>query len=587
MINKITLNSTYSSFVIHLDDEKPYFKLVKFRFMPDDAVKHSENYQGIGLKYIKRVKPGSRSEIGDIENGEPLLSSRIDPEQKSSETNLDSIINPADDFNYSKVEFILENANPEIDLELWYETEELIPFEEASKGFKQHLEQKGNTKILFSGAFGTGKTTFLKEYFNGNTCYEVFHLFPVNYSVASNEDIFRYIKAELLFLLLEKGVEFDQERFKKTATAPAFLNEHALEILMPFTRLIPQIGKNLHDVLLELIDLKSKFETYHEELQSDDKKKAKKFIEEIYEKEGSVFEDNFYTQLIRQLLEKINEEGKQTVLIIDDLDRIDPEHIFRLLNVFAAQFDQRDWHGSPANKFGFDRVILVCHYENLKKIFQHKYGVDTDYSGYVDKYFSKARFEFDSRSIIRTLVKDAFKNKQHETLRIFELMLIALTNDDRLTLREAIKLIDSDLKQLTYEVMPSTFLCLKQLCFVTDIDSIIERFQHCKQSLSEPEDGFNKNEYDFYFKLALVDLLFPSGDFFIETTSKYKLIEKKQEITLTVSSFRRQRQIKSFVVEQDGKPTETVFNRSDFFSILEEIAKLYKQVNARRGFFDK
>ena len=42
------------------------------------------------------------------------------------------------------------------------------------------------------------------------------------------------------------------------------------------------------------------------------------------------------------LIDQLKKDGKKTVLIIDDLDRIDPEHIFRLLNVFAAHLDIRD-----------------------------------------------------------------------------------------------------------------------------------------------------------------------------------------------------------------------------------------------------
>ena len=50
------------------------------------------------------------------------------------------------------------------------------------------------------------------------------------------------------------------------------------------------------------------------------------FVEELYDKEGSLFEDNFFTQLIRQLLTRVkNEENKPNVLIIEDLDRMDPD----------------------------------------------------------------------------------------------------------------------------------------------------------------------------------------------------------------------------------------------------------------------
>jgi tRNA A37 threonylcarbamoyladenosine biosynthesis protein TsaE len=38
-------------------------------------------------------------------------------------------------------------------------------FEEAEKKFTQHLLIENNDRIIFSGKFGHGKTTFLKEFF--------------------------------------------------------------------------------------------------------------------------------------------------------------------------------------------------------------------------------------------------------------------------------------------------------------------------------------------------------------------------------------------------------------------------------------
>lgn len=311
---KITLNSTSPSETIYLNDEKPYFELVKLKVVTgvvDSAA--IDKYSTIVFKYNKKVKPGYRNYAENVEYSHPL-STLVDFNNNYFESSLNKIINTAEDYNYSEVELALENACPETELEVWYEMEKLYPFQNASQAFKQHLENNGNIKILFSGPFGTGKTTFLREYFSMNASYEVFHLFPVNYSVATNEDIFRYLKAELLFLLLEKGVEFDKQSLKKTETVPAFLKDNALNILLPFTRLIPQVGKSVHDILEELINLKNLFESYHEDIQIDDERKAKKFIKELYEQEGSVFEDNFYTQIIRQLLEKIKQKENKPCL---------------------------------------------------------------------------------------------------------------------------------------------------------------------------------------------------------------------------------------------------------------------------------
>ena len=88
---------------------------------------------------------------------------------------------------------------------------------------------------------------------------------------------------------------------------------------------------------------------------------------------------------------KEGEDKLKKVLVIDDLDRLDPEHIFRLFNVFSAHFDQVHYFedsGGNDNKFGFDKIIFVCDIENIRKIFAHKYGEQVDFSGYIDKFYS-------------------------------------------------------------------------------------------------------------------------------------------------------------------------------------------------------
>lgn len=72
--------------------------------------------------------------------------------------------------------------------------------------FLSHLQLADNNDIILSASFGTGKIYFLKEDFTPKTeeHYNVIHLFPVNYSVASNEDIFELIKYDVLFEIMLK-----------------------------------------------------------------------------------------------------------------------------------------------------------------------------------------------------------------------------------------------------------------------------------------------------------------------------------------------------------------------------------------------
>src|SRR5690606_13843847 len=116
----------------------------------------------------------------------------------------------------------------------------------------------------------------------------------------------------------------------------------------------------------------------------------------IYDVDGGIYEHDFYTELVKNMLKKYSEtEEKENVLIIDDLDRMDPEHTFRILNVLSVNIDPIH-PVQNYNKFGFDKIIVVCDNMNLRRIFEHKYGKGVDYNGYIDKYYSDAPFYFDN-----------------------------------------------------------------------------------------------------------------------------------------------------------------------------------------------
>jgi predicted AAA+ superfamily ATPase len=85
------------------------------------------------------------------------------------------------------------------------------------KEFKEHLDLANNKRVLFSGSFGTGKSTFLKDFsakFNDDYFY--LEIYPVNYSVSTNEDVFELIKFDLLFHLMgnySKEADLKKEDF--------------------------------------------------------------------------------------------------------------------------------------------------------------------------------------------------------------------------------------------------------------------------------------------------------------------------------------------------------------------------------------
>lgn len=351
---------------------------------------------------------------------------------------------------WPKVQKIVFNIDEKVigdeELTLFYETRNLdVSIEAPWATFQRHFEEDDNTKILFSAPFGQGKTTFLKEFFRleneGKGNYEVFHLFPVNYAVASNEDIFRLIKTEILVKLLgNPTIEFKKENFSYLQTLPQFALQKAHKLMSPFLKALPLVGESAFGIYKKLEDLTENYFVEHDQRQVDDRKTAKEFIQDAYEDEGSIFEDNFYSQLIRQLIQQLKDQGRQTVLIIDDTDRMDPEHIFRILNVFAAHFDAPEYRNGDSNKFGFDKIIIVCDYDNLHKIFCHKYGPTTDFAGYIDKFFSKEIFRYDNSLAIKNSISSIIPEENKNYILNFDLILSDLVRTNVISLREILKI---------------------------------------------------------------------------------------------------------------------------------------------------
>lgn len=272
--------------------------------------------------------------------------------------------------------------------------------------FRAHLDIEGNRRIIFSGPFGIGKTYFLKHFFEENEDkYTVIRLAPVNYVVAQNEDIFELIKFDILFHLLQ-----DSLFPKKIGLSKEHILNH-LSLLDPQKGLIG-IFEKANQVGADVITLLQKAESLlkrenapetHTNSESGIKELAK-FIKKISLESGGIYEHNIISQLLYFLIDKIADNNKQRILLIDDLDRIDPEHIFRILNVFAAHFDLDG--NKNENKFGFDRVILVCDLYNVRSVFSSRYGQSADFSGYIDKFYSRDVFCFDNTSAIIKTISD-------------------------------------------------------------------------------------------------------------------------------------------------------------------------------------
>lgn len=290
-----------------------------------------------------------------------------------------------------------------------------IPSLVQTEDFKSHLNIKGNNRIIFSGRYGSGKTFFLKKFFQDKSDFNVFHLFPVNYQVFSNQDIFELIKLDILIKIIERGWIDETEQIPKKLAFQFYLYNKAPSILMEVLKNIPTYEVNIvSKSLSNLSKFISDFFSYHKEINNVKENPIEEFFDSLKNLKGHVYEFDAISEIITTALKNnridANGDVKENVLIIDDLDRIDPDQIFRILNIFSAHYDLTNLN---ENKFGFDKIIIVSDIENIRNIFFNKYGNNTDFEGYIDKFYSQNVFEFDlSNEILLNLDKllDGFYN---------------------------------------------------------------------------------------------------------------------------------------------------------------------------------
>ena len=338
------------------------------------------------------------------------------------------------------------------------EQDKLIPIDVPKTEFEKFLTED-NKRVFFSARFGIGKTFFLQKFFEQHTGeYDVYHLFPVNYQISSNENIIEFLKYDILVELLKKYPKaFESTELnglkEKLRFFAAFCKDRGIvgrvskatikslfgltpdPIFTPLSR----IGRSLKD----LTTFREEFQEFKAEQLSGDRDAIDEFLEKI-ETQADIVATDYVSQLFREKIETLK-NGKRSVLILDDFDRIDPEHTFRILNVLSAHID-----GDEENKFGFDHIIIVGDIENLRNIFHHKYGDKTDFWGYFDKFFTVEPYPFNNEQAIAERIPYLMQLIKYEDENLENAMayqgLIPVLLQDFLTQALSVKVIS--LRQL-------------------------------------------------------------------------------------------------------------------------------------------
>ena len=258
-----------------------------------------------------------------------------------------------------------------------------IPTEKNSEGFEIFINLENNRRIFFSAPFGMGKTYFLKEFSEEkNATYNFFPLYPVKYQMRNDLEMVEVIGSDLFIKLMEQHKESTTKVLKDEGKA-IYLIKAFFRCTAALTRIGPTVVKEIENAY-----------------KNRTKQKSEEKIAEI--------QNSFFEELISKMLKNIKEkEGKKSVLILDDLDRLEPKHIFKILNAFSPSQDEED------NKFGFDIVIFIGDIDNIKKIFHHMYGDKTDFDGYIDKFFSFEPYRYNIETELQTMIVEIVRGYCH------------------------------------------------------------------------------------------------------------------------------------------------------------------------------
>lgn len=327
----------------------------------------------------------------------------------------------------------------------------IIPVDSAIQEFSSHLECHPRT--ILSARYGDGKSYFIDAFMKSPAVkkkYQVLKLYPVNYQVLDNRDIFDIIKYDVLLQLglndmLDPSIEistWDAILFCMKSQGLNLLDS-LFNIASCFdgtitVKAIGKIGKGMVGVIKNIQDALK-----------DYKKGDSNFIDSFISNidETTIYDEDPITKIIQKNIEswrkKRENENKRIVLLFEDMDRIDPAHLFRILNVFSAHMDYSYKYAVEpgesliGNKFGVDNVVIVLDINNLKSIFHHFYGEETCFDGYIHKFADKGQYNY---------------SLQAESIKYFYQCLAKVTNLSEDIIKEILnvnKLIGRSLRELS------------------------------------------------------------------------------------------------------------------------------------------
>lgn len=338
-----------------------------------------------------------------------------------------------------------------------------IPIDIEIANFARHLEN--NPRVIFSAKFGDGKSYFLQK-FKEETREDIYAvtIYPLNYSVAKNEDIFEYIKRDILLHLRNEGI---YENIDIDAVgASLFSMENTLEVIDFLAKSLPY-GEITSKIIRKGFDLKESYDKKR-------KKTLKEYADKFLKNSGGIYEKDAFTSLIEKIVSKLKKGDKRVVLLIEDLDRLDPAHLFRILNVLGAHINDNE----NTNKFGFDNIVIVMDYEITEHIFHHFYGIHANYAGYINKFVSKYPYRYSITGIAQVYLFQFIEHKcglSEDQISNFKVSCFPEEKSlphviSSMSVRDIVKIVDDFESQYTKKIYSI------RNNYLIDTDALIVRF---------------------------------------------------------------------------------------------------------------
>lgn len=410
-----------------------------------------------------------------------------------------------------------------------------IPIDKQLDEFGNHI--LANPRTFLSSKFGDGKSYFLDKFKKRNAERFVFiTLYPVNYQVANNEDIFNLIKRDVLFQLIVQGFFEDSSiQISDELALWGFIQNKYKSFLLELLPYMASVALPAEYVPVVTAALKRKevFKSIKE--QFDDYKRQLAEKDDILTKfldvaeSNPVYEEDLVTSLIKQAIQKFKEKSQQAdnekrvVLIVEDLDRLDPAHLFRILNIFSAHIDycyklmNKPNETLVGNKFGFDNVVFVADFSNIRKIFKHFYGEQTDFNGYIGKFLSSAPYNYSIREIRKNFIYDYLERKITCPRKLIEAMVTEEMLESK-TIRECIQAFDISSQVVNVPKYKAKEQEIELDITILKLLSIMRRLKiEDDEIIKVGANLFYVDEYDFYKYVAPIMLLLNdnSDDFMV------------------------------------------------------------------------